>query len=98
MSDPSERQVLVEIVGQHYTIETTLDAQYVAELATYVDEKMRAAANLTPGGDMQRLAVIVALNIADEYFKCRDADRSWQDDLRDRAQEIERLVDQALTA
>ena len=97
MADSPERLVPVDILGQRYTIRSSLDEQYVAELATYVDEKMRAAADLTPGTDSQRLAVIVALNIADEYFRCREADRSWQQILRDRTQQIERLVDQALT-
>lgn len=95
--DTPERLVPVDILGQRYTIRSSLDEQYVAELATYVDEKMRAAADLTPGTDSQRLAVIVALNIADEYFRCREADRSWQQVLRDRTQQIERLLDQALT-
>ena len=39
----------------------------------YVDEKMRAAADSTPTGDSLRLAVLAALNIADELFRCRDA-------------------------
>ncbi len=98
MSDTHERLVPVDILGQRYTIRSGLDEQYVAELALYVDQKMRAAADLSPGTDSQRLAVIVALNIADEYFRCREADRSWQQVLRDRTQQIERLVDQALTA
>ena len=34
---------------------------------------MRAAADSTPTGDSLRLAVLAALNIADELFRCRDA-------------------------
>ena len=48
MSDPS-RVVSVEIHGQQYPIRSGLDPAYVAELAAYVDEKMRlAAANRPP--------------------------------------------------
>ena len=44
-------------------------------LAAFVDEKMRAAAESSPTGDSLPLAVLAALNIADELFRCRDATR-----------------------
>ena len=67
------RSIPVEIHGQRYPIRSTLDPEYVARLARYVDEKMRAAADSTPTGDSLRLAVLAALNIADELFRCRDS-------------------------
>ena len=63
--------VSVEIAGQRYPIRSTLDAAYVAELAAYVDTKMRTAAEATPSSDMLGLALLVALNIADECFRAR---------------------------
>ena len=66
------RVIPVEIHGQRYPIRTDLDQDYVARLATYVDLKMRTAADATPTGDSLRLAVLTALNIADELFRCRD--------------------------
>ena len=45
---------------------------YVAELAAYVDEKMRLAARESPAGDTLKLAVLAALNIADEFFRACD--------------------------
>ena len=44
------RVVTVEIHGQRYPIRSALDAAYVAELAAYVDEKMRLAARESPAG------------------------------------------------
>ena len=64
--------VTVEIAGQRYPIRSALDERYVAELAAYVDQKMRAASDSAPASDMLGLAVLVALNIADEYFRERD--------------------------
>ena len=63
--------VTVEIAGQRYPIRSSLDERYVAELAGYVDQKMRAASIAAPTSDMLGLAVLVALNIADEYFRAR---------------------------
>ena len=71
MTDPG-RVIPVDIQGQRYPIRTSLEPEYVARLAAYVDEKMRAAAETAPTGDSLRLAVLSALNIADELFRCRD--------------------------
>ena len=92
------RVVAVEIAGQRYPIRSSLDPEYVARLATYVDEKMRAAADSSPSGDSMRLAVIAALNVADELFRCRDANRARNGELAERTQELERLLDRVLLA
>ena len=68
--------VTVEIAGQRYPIRSSLDERYVAELAAYVDQKMRAASMSAPASDMLGLAVLVALNIADEYFRARQQQSS----------------------
>jgi len=96
--DMSEGRVIpVEIAGQRYPIRSALDHEYVARLALYVDEKIRAAADSAPTGDTLRLAVLAALNIADELFRCRDANRDCNGEIAQRAGELEKLVDRALT-
>jgi cell division protein ZapA len=97
MSD-SGRVVPVDIHGQRYPIRSALEPEYVAKLAAYVDEKFRAAAESTPTGDSLRLAVLAALNIADELFRCRDTTRQKDGQLAERAGELERLVDRVLMA
>ena len=63
MEQPN-RIVTVEIHGQRYPIKSALDAAYVADLAAYVDEKMRLALKECPSGDTLKVAVLAALNIA----------------------------------
>jgi cell division protein ZapA len=94
----SDRVVSVEICGQRYPIRSTLDAEYVSRLAGYVDEKIRAAGEATSSGDGQRLAVLAALNIADELFRCRESTRARNGNLAERAGELERLLDKVLLA
>ena len=96
MDHPTGRVVSVEIHGQQYPIRSQLDAAYVAELAAYVDEKMRLALTETPSGDTLKLAVLAAINIADEYFRARDEDERRQSTVADRAGALERMVDLAL--
>ena len=88
--------VTVEIAGQRYPIRSGLDARYIGELAAYVDQKMRAASDSAPATDMLGLAVLVALNIADEYFRASQQQSSAHGELNERALRLEQLVDQAL--
>ena len=92
------RVIPVEIGGQKYPIRTGLDPEYVARLAAYVDEKMRVAGESTPTSDSVRLAVLAALNIADELFRSRDASSARTGALAERAQELEQLLDRVLMA
>ena len=90
------RVVTVEIAGQRYPIRSTLDEKYVAELAVYVDAKMRAASDAAPSSDTLGLAVLVALNIADEFFRARARQTEAHGELTERAMRLERFVDEAL--
>jgi cell division protein ZapA len=90
--------VPIAIQGQQYPIRTSLDPEYVMKLAAFVDEKMRAASESTPSSDSLRLAVLAALNIADELFRCRDATEQRDGQLAERTVELERLLDRLLMA
>ena len=93
--DPA-RVITVEIGGQRYPIRSTLDAAYVAELAAFVDTKMRAAIDAAPSSDGLGLAILVALNIADELFRARASQTEAEDELNQRAMRLERYVDEVL--
>lgn len=93
---PDPRIVDVEVHGQRYPIRTTLDADYVQELAAYVDRKMSLAAEASPSSDTLGLAVLTALNIADELFRTRDQRLDEADSLTARTAALEQIVDQAL--
>ena len=96
MADDPSRIVTVEIMGQRYPIRSTLDIEYITHLASYVDDKIQSATEHSTGGDTVRIAVLAALNIADEYFRARDPGTSLDADLQKRAAEIEQTVDRAL--
>jgi len=92
------KSVSVEIFGQRYPIRSSLDPDYIKRLATYVDGKIRAAGDSAPSGDAVRLAVLAALNIADELFRQLESSRSTDGRVTERAEEIERLLDRVLIA
>ena len=90
------RVVSVEIQGARYAIRSDLDEQYIVRLAGYVDAKMQRAGNEVPTGESMKVAILAALNIADELFRVREAAPPDHSELIRRAGEIERIVDQAL--
>ena len=57
--------VRVEIFDHAYNLRGT-DAEHIQRLADYVDSKMRAVAQQSTTVDSARLAVLAAMNIADE--------------------------------
>ncbi len=96
MSEAPFRVVRVDINGQQYAIRSRLDPEYVAELASYLNRRMQAAADATHTADSLRLAVLAALNITDEFFRCRQTQVASQGEFAERAQQLERLVDEVL--
>ncbi len=93
---PESETVTVRILDQSYPVRSTLDRAELHRLADYVQKKMRTISTQTPHGDLVRVAVLAALNIADDYFRCRehriDRDRA----IRERTAAIEAAVDRAI--
>lgn len=92
------RVVSVEINGMRYPIRSHLDAAYIADLAAYVEQKMLLAAKESPAGDTLKIAVLAALNIADECFRARQEGTAQRTDVTQRARELERMLDLALAS
>jgi cell division protein ZapA len=91
------RVMHVDIQGQRYAIRSELDAKYVTDLAAYVDQRMERVGRELASTDGVRLAVLAALNIADELFRARVDSSGVASQLLSRAADIERLVDAALS-
>jgi len=58
--------VQVEIYGQSYNLRGEGEAGYIQDLASYVDRKMREVSEVTATVDSLKVAILAALNIADE--------------------------------
>jgi cell division protein ZapA len=65
-----DRSVSVDIYDQVYTLRGT-DPEHIVRIAGLVDEKMRAVAAHGTTVDSLRVAVLAALNIADELMRLR---------------------------
>src|SRR5271154_5888451 len=87
--------VRVEIFDQAYNLRGS-DPNYVMKLAEYVDAKMRAVAEHTHTVDTVRLAVLAALNIADEYHLLKRNQDSGAVEYLKRAHNLSNALDEVL--
>src|SRR3989442_14519308 len=88
--------VHVEILGQSYAVKGGADPKYVEELAAYVDAQMREVSRTGGAVDSVRIAVLAALNIADECFRLRDKVGQAGGDARARPERLVRELQAAL--
>lgn len=86
----------IQILGREYPIRSRLDSDNVSRLGTYVREKMEAVANRAPRRDLVHVAVLAALNIADDYFRSLDGRADDERHVLDRMLAIEAMVDRAV--
>jgi cell division protein ZapA len=95
VKDVSNTSVRVEIFDQAYNLRGS-DPEYILKLAEYVDAKMRAVAEQTNTIDTVRLAVLAALNIADEYHLLRKRGDGGTSGYKQRALKLASALDQVL--
>jgi len=65
----------VEIFGQRLGLRADGDEARLEELARFVDGRMREVADRSSSVDTVKIAVLTALNIADELFQERESDQ-----------------------
>jgi len=102
-AEPAQSQsIAVEIYDQIYHLRGT-DPVYIERLATMVDAKMRAVSAHGNTVDSLRVAVLAALNIADELCCARDRSdnlagtlQNSQQSVRSRAGNLSHLLDELL--
>jgi cell division protein ZapA len=95
MQDASNGSVRVEIFDQGYNLRGT-DPDYILKLAEYVDTKMRAVSQQTHTVDTARLAVLAAINIADEFHMLRKRMDGGTTDSSRRAKQLLNALDEVL--
>jgi cell division protein ZapA len=78
--------VHVEIFGQTYKLRAGTEPGYVEELARYVDTQMKEVSRTGPAVDSVRIAVLAALNIADECFQAKGKLRGAEETSRKRVE------------
>jgi len=91
----SNGSIRVEIYDQSYNLRGS-DAEHIQRLAEFVDSRMRTVAEHTSTIDSLRVAVLTALNIADEYIALKKKYDSIDTEYTRRASRLGNALDSAL--
>jgi cell division protein ZapA len=85
----------VEIFGAVYSVRGSEDREYLQNLAGLVDRKMREIAQHAKG-DVTRIAILAALNMADELFRVQKQQEGERVEIREKVAELTEELSQAL--
>jgi cell division protein ZapA len=88
--------IRVLIYDQEYYVRGALDEDYIQKLAQFLDTKMRAIAGRTRTVDSLRVAVLAALNIADEYHQVKAKYEETSKRVDKKVEECSRMLDSFL--
>jgi len=66
-----KRSVTVQVAGHKYTLRTDDDDRLVKSLAAHVDAKFREIQRASRSPDTQAVAILTALQVAEELFQAR---------------------------
>ncbi len=84
--------ISVEIYGQTYNVRGEGDPAYLTELAEFVDARMREVASRVSTIEPAKIAILAALNIADEFFRFRKTQESavgrWMETTEDLVEKL----------
>jgi cell division protein ZapA len=87
----------VQIMGHEYAVESNPGEElYMSRLAQFVQEKMKELKEESKVIDSYKLAVLTAMNIADELFRLQDAKGTSSKAMEEKADELLQLLDGVL--
>ena len=89
----------VQIMGHEYPVEAGAGEElYVNRLAQFVQERMTELKDESKVIDSYKLAVLTAMNIADELFRLQETKGSTSKALENKTDALLKLLDDALAA
>ncbi len=83
-----KRSVSVQIAGVRYALKTDEDDRFVKAVAAFVDAKIREAQKHTRSPDTQAVAVLAALQIAEQLFEERRQAGELRRKIREKSQSL----------
>ena len=86
----------VDILGRSYNIRGEHNPNRIRVLARYVDNRMRQMEEQVGPGDALHVAVLAALNIADDYYRTRKALEKHQNEVNERTRDLAQDLTKAL--
>ncbi|MBN2426093.1 MAG: cell division protein ZapA [Calditrichaceae bacterium] len=90
-------QIRVNIFGTEYTLLSDGNETFVNEIAQYVDKKMREIDKSSAIKSVNKIAILAALNIAEELYQERDYRNKLLDQLNEEAKNLNESIQDVLS-
>ena len=88
----------VEIFGAVYHVRGEQNPEYLRRLAEVVDGKMREISHHLPVVDSGKIAILAALNLADELLQCNNQQEGERVEMMEKVEELTGVLTEALDA
>jgi cell division protein ZapA len=89
-----KNKVEVRIGGKAYTLVGVEADEYIQRVALYIDRKMNEILRGNSNLSTSMVAVLTAINVADDYFKAHEKEVYFETEFKKAQAEIERLRDE----
>jgi cell division protein ZapA len=88
----------VQIMGREYKIKGFADQDYIIKVAQYVDGKMRELSKNSTLPSHDKIAILAALNIADELFQQKQTTSETFSSIERKADDLVAILDKSTRA
>lgn len=82
----------IKILGQELSVISDSGEEHVANVVKYVSDKVEEAGKSYNGVNSLNIAILAALNIADEYFKYKGVNENICSHLENRSETLIKLI------
>jgi len=85
--------VEIKVFGQTYTVKTDAEEDYIQKVARYVNEKMDEVLRKTKSVSTLNVAILTALNIADDLLKEREKKEAFLREVETKSKDLAEKID-----
>ncbi len=88
-----ERSIEIKVFGQTYTVKTDAEEDHIQEVARYVNEKMDEVVKKTRSVSTLNVAILTALNIADDFLKEKEIRTALLREIKMKSKDLAEKID-----
>lgn len=89
----SRNKVELRIAGKDYTVVGVEPEEYIQRVGHYIDKKMTDVMRASNNLSTSLVAVLTAINVGDDLFKCRESELNVKKELKKALEELQSLRD-----
>jgi cell division protein ZapA len=82
----------IRILGQEFSVLSDSGEEHVTRVVNYINEKVEEIKKTSNNMTTLNIAILVALNIADEYFSIKEVDEEMRSKLERKSEELINLI------